>query len=80
MMYIWKSVKSFRQHISDMKLFRQTHEDIPYHEYQMVGNMPYQGDIEPANSRGGAKVIISTRRKSNLVPLWEIELPKGIQN
>ncbi len=79
MMFIWKSVKSFKQHISDMKLFRQSHEDIPSHN-NMVGNMPFQGDIEVVGSRGGSKVTISTKRKSTLVPFWEIELPKGIQN
>ena len=80
MMFIWKSVQSFKQHISDMKLFRQTHEEIPYPENNMVGNMPLQDDINPTYSEGGSKVIITTRRKAKLVPIWEIELPRGIQN
>ena len=80
MMFIWKSVKSFKQHISDMKMFRQSHGDISREEYRLVGNMPQPGDIETAEPRGGAKVIISTRRRTSLVPLWDVELPKGIQN
>ena len=80
MMFLWKSVQSFKQHITDMKLFRQTHEDIPCREDNLVGNMPYQSDIELTGPRGGTKLIISTKRKSKLVPLWEIELPRGIQN
>ena len=80
MIFIWKSVKSFKQHISDMKMFRQSHDDIHHEEYRIVGNMPQPGDINTTEPWGGAKVIISTRRKSNLVPLWDIELPRGIQN
>ena len=80
MMFIWKSVKSFKQHISDMKVFRQSHDRISRGECAIVGNMPQPGGIDTAGPQGGTKVIISTRRKSNLVPLWDIELPRGIQN
>ena len=80
MMFIWKSAKSFKQHIYDMKVFRQSHDSIPHGEIIIVGNMPQPGDIDTAEPRGGIKAIISTRRKSNLVPLWDIELPQGIQN
>jgi hypothetical protein len=80
MMFIWKSVKSFKQHISDMKVFRQSHDNMRRDESGIVGNMPQPGDIDTAGPRGGTKVIINTRRKSNLVPLWDIELPRGIQN
>jgi hypothetical protein len=80
MIFIWKSVKSFKQHISDMKIFRQSHDDIYQKEYRILGNMPQPGDINAAETRGGAKAIISTRRRSSLVPLWDIELPRGIQN
>ena len=80
MTFIWKSVQSFKQHISDMKLFRQSHGDIPRGEDNLVGNMPRQGDIEPPFSAEGTRVIVSTKRKTKLVPIWDIELPRGIQN
>jgi hypothetical protein len=80
MMFIWKSVKSFKQHISDMKVFRQSHDNIRQEEYKIVGNMPQPGDVNTTEPRGGAKVAISNKRRSNLVPLWDIELPRGIQN
>ena len=80
MMFIWKSVKSFKQHISDMKVFRQSHDDIHQEESRIVGNMPQPGDVNTAEPQSGTKIIISTRRRSNLVPLWDVELPRGIQN
>jgi hypothetical protein len=80
MMFIWKSVRSFKQHVADMKLFRQKHEDIANSRNSMIGNMPLRGDIEPVYSRGGSKIIITTRRKTKLVPIWKIELPRGVQN
>ncbi len=80
MMFIWKSVKSFKQHVSDMKLFHQSHEEIPTNDCNIVGNMPQQGNTEVVGTRGGSRLIISTKRKSQLVPLWEIELPRGIRN
>ena len=80
MMFIWKSVRSFKQHVSDMKLFRQKHEDLPCSQVYMVGNMPLQDGIDPSYTLGGSKVIINTRPKTKLVPLWNIELPRGIQN
>ena len=80
MMYIWKSVQSFKQHIIDMTLFRQKHEDLSHSQNDMVGNMPEPGEFYPARVQSDLKVIVSNRTKTKLVPIWEFELPRGVQN
>lgn len=77
---VWNNARSFQQHVADMKQFKREHKENPAEEPRMLKNMPLPGNIQPANTRGGQKILISPKRKSALVPLWEVELPKGVQN
>ena len=77
---VWDDARSFKRHVADMKQFRLQHKDTPANELNIFKDMPRPGNLQPANPYGGSKISISTKRKSNLVPIWEIELPGGVQN
>jgi len=77
---VWNNTRSFQQHVEDMKQFNREHKKNPANEIYMMKNMPLPGNFQPTNTRGGQKILTSPERKSALVPLWEVELPKGIQN
>jgi len=77
---VWNNARSFQKHIEDMKQFSREHKNIPPNEIYMTKNMPLPGNFGPTNARGGQKILISSKRKNTLVPLWAVELPKGVQN
>jgi hypothetical protein len=77
---VWNDIRSFQKHVEDMKQFSREHKNNPPNELYMMKNMPLPGNFQPADTQGGQKILISSRRKYTLVPLWEVELPKGVQN
>ena len=77
---VWNNTQSFQQHVADMKNFSERHKKSPANELNMLKDMPLPGNFQPVNTQGGGKILISPKRKSTLVPLWEVELPKGVQN
>ena len=78
--FLWKTNQSFKRHVADMKQFREDHINNPASNCYVFGNMPTPGSFQSANTSGGSKILISPSRKSTLVPLWRVELPKGLQN
>jgi hypothetical protein len=77
---VWNNSQSFQQHVADMKNFSENHKKNPANEFPMLKDMPLPGSFQPVLNHGGGKIQLSPRRKSTLVPLWEVELPEGIQN
>lgn len=77
---VWNNARSFQRHVADMNLFRCQHQNSPGQPPDIFRDMPRPGDIQLPGNFGGAKFRISPRRQSMLVPIWEIELPGGIQN
>ena len=77
---VWNNVQSFQQHVADMKDFSEKHKKNLANEFHMLKNMPLPGNFQPLDAHGGGKIHISPRRKTTLVPIWEVELSKGIQN
>ena len=77
---VWNDTRSFKRHVADMKRFRQQHQNTPANELNMLKDMPRPGSIQPIKPSGGSKILISPKRKSNLVPIWEMELPEAVQN
>jgi len=77
---VWNNARSFQQHVADMKQFSQEHKNSPANEFYMLKDMPLPDSFQPVNTQGGGKILISPKRKCTLVPLWEVELPKGVQN
>jgi hypothetical protein len=77
---VWNDAQSFQQHVAAMKLFRQSHQDNLRSEPKKVKDASRPGNIHLPDSWDGAKRFTSTRARPTLVPIWEMELPKGIQN
>ena len=77
---LWNNARSFKQHAADMKQFSQEHKNSPANEFDMLKDMPLPGNFQSVNTQGGGKILISPKRKCTLVPLWEVELPKSVQN
>ena len=77
---VWDDAQSFKRHVADMNHFRKQHKDFRMNEMDMLKDMPRSDNIQPVNPCGGSKILISSKRKSTLVPIWEIDLPGSIQN
>ena len=77
---VWNDAKSFRQHLEDMRMFRQSHQSNLESRFTLLKDMPTPCDIHPQSKTGGARGLISARGKSILVPIWEIVLPRNSQN
>jgi hypothetical protein len=80
MVLVWKDAKSFKQHIADMRMFSQSHRHNPQGGFNLLKNMPTSCNFHPAGRTGGGTGFFNTRGKLILVPIWEIELPRGSQN
>jgi hypothetical protein len=80
MVLVWKDAKSFKQHIADMKMFSLSHRHNPQSRFNLLKNMPTSCNFQPAGRIGGGTGFVSAGGKSTLVPIWEIELPRGAQN
>jgi hypothetical protein len=76
---VWNDAKSFRQHLEDMRVFRQSHhrnlESRP-----ALKDMPNACDTPLPGKTGGARGFISARGKLALIPMWEIVPPSNSQN
>jgi hypothetical protein len=77
---VWHDAKSFRQHLEDMRIFRQSHPCNLKNGLTPLKNMPTSCDIHPPRQAGGAHGFISVRGKPVIVPIWEIVLPRNSQN
>ena len=77
---VWDDAEAFQRHVVAMKSFRQSHPENPPNKPKMVRNTPRPDNKNLTDSPGGAKRFTRTRAKPTLVPIWEMELPRGIQN
>ena len=80
MVLVWHNAQSFRQHIEAMKTFRQLHGGNPESRSKLLKNMPVMAEIDVLSKEGGTTGCISPRRRSIIMPIWEIALPRGSQN
>ena len=77
---VWNDTKSFRQHLEDMRVFRQSHHPNPEGGFIMQKDIPTACDIHLPRKTGGARGFISVRGKPALVPIWEVVPPGNSQN
>jgi hypothetical protein len=77
---VWNNAKSFKQHLEQMRMFRQSHQSNLKGRFTPLKNMPTSCDIHPPSQTGGASGFISVRGKLVIVPIWEIVLPRNSQN
>ena len=80
MALVWNDAKSFKQHLEDMRMFRQTHHSDLEGRFAPLKDMPTLRNIHPPNKTGEARGFISARGKAVLVPIREIALPRNSQN
>jgi hypothetical protein len=80
MALIWNDTRSFKQHLEDMRLFRQSHRRNPDSSPNLIKDMPTPRIMPFPGNTGGVSGFISTKGKSTMVPIWEIALPRGSQN
>jgi hypothetical protein len=77
---VWNDIRDFQQHVAAMKSFRQSHRDNPPDLPELPKDAPRPDKIHLADSWEGAKRFIATQAQPTLVPIWEMELPRGVQN
>ena len=77
---VWNNAKSFKQHLEQMRMFRQSHHNNLESRFTQLKNMPTSYKAHPPRQTGGAHGFINARGKSVIVPIWEIVLPKNSQN
>ena len=77
---VWNDAKSFKQHIEQMRMFRQSHHCNLEDSFNLLKNMPSTLDSHSPRKTGGARDFISARGKPTLVPIWEIVPSRGSQN
>jgi hypothetical protein len=80
MIFIWNTSESFKRHVNEMKQFSDEHKNSFIDKLYIMKDMPRPGSFELVNTEGDTRFLISPSRKSTLVQLWEVELPKGVQN
>jgi len=81
MVLVWNDISSFRRHIENMKAFRQSHlGGPPMESFKLLSEIPQQLDNIPSCGTGIAESFTDTRGKIALVPIWDVNPPKGSQN
>jgi hypothetical protein len=79
MALVWNDAKSFKQHLENMRVFRQKHHSDEG-RLAPLKEMPPPCNIHTPNKIGGIGDSISIRGKSTLVPIWEIAPARNSQN
>ncbi|MBN1160485.1 MAG: hypothetical protein JXA17_00840 [Dehalococcoidales bacterium] len=81
MILVWDNIKSFQQHLEDMRRFRQSHvPNAPAAELSMLKTMPMPFDVTLPQETGLVRKIYDSRGKLTLVPIWKITPSRGSQN
>ena len=81
MILVWNNIKSFQQHLEDMRLFRNAHfHNTPVVDLKMLNDMPIPFDITLPHETGLIKSVYDARGKLILVPIWRVNLSRGSQN
>jgi hypothetical protein len=81
MILVWDSIKSFQQHLEDMRQFRRSHfHNESTGEPRMLKTMPIPINFTLSQDTGLVKDIYNSRGKLILVPIWRITPSRGSQN
>jgi hypothetical protein len=77
MVLVWHDAKSFRQHVAQMRAFRQLHNPLLEDSPAPPKNIAKTLESLPSSKTGD---VNSAREKLTIVPIWKITLPRGSQN
>jgi hypothetical protein len=81
MVLVWNDISSFRRHLENMKTFRQSHLDgPPVERFKLLNEMPQQLDSIPSCRTRIIESFAGTKSKVTLVPIWQVNPPRGSQN
>jgi hypothetical protein len=79
MLLTWNNTKSFKQHLAEMKSFRQTHTS-PKEMARMFKNMPVMYKVNPLPEQDFYDSLTNDQEKLRSIPIWDITLAEGAQN
>jgi hypothetical protein len=81
MILVWNNIKSFQQHLEDMRLFRNAHiHNTPVVDLKMLQDMPIPFDVTLPQETGIVKSFYNARGKLIIVPIWKVALSRGSEN
>jgi hypothetical protein len=80
MILVWNDVKSFNQHLENMRRFRELHQSVEKCGWNIIKDMPVTRDIQVRLRVGGARCSFDITPPAMVVPLWKITLPRSSQN
>jgi len=80
MALVWNDAKSFKHHVENMRMFRQSHHSDMTVRFTLLKDLPTTCVIHPPSETGGARDSFSARGESALIPVREITLPRNSQN
>ena len=81
MILVWDNIKTFQQHLEDMRQFRRSHvPNAPTVELRMLKTMPMPFDVTLPQETGLVRNFYDSRGKMILVPIWKVTPSRGSQN
>ncbi len=81
MILVWNNIKTFQQHLEDMRQFRLSHiQNAPKAELRMFKTMPIPFDVTLPQEPVPVRNIYDSKGKLMLVPIWRITPSRGSQN
>jgi hypothetical protein len=79
MILVWNNTNAFKQHLEDMRLFRESHNHAPYEIAKLLQNMPvYETNSIREKVLHGD--LAKKQRMLKITPIWNIKLAEGTQN
>jgi hypothetical protein len=79
MILVGNNKNSFKQHLEEMKLFRESHNS-PLETVKMLKNMLVMYKANPPRDIGLTGGLTNNYGNLKTVPIWNITLVEGIQN
>lgn len=80
MILVWNDTNAFREHLEDMRQFRQSHDSFMAMSLKALKNLPVQYAVKPPSETGLIKSLTNNKGNLIIVPIWKVNPVKGSQN
>jgi hypothetical protein len=77
MILTWNNINSFKQHVDDMKTFRETHKNP---QTEQLKDMPLLVTVKPPQETGLIKSLTDDNEKVIFITMKRITLTRGTNN
>lgn len=77
MILVWNDVDSFKQHLEDMKNFRQHHNNLPTEQSEDIA---LSLGVTPPQAADLIKSITNDRGRTIFVPIWSMKSARRTNN